>query len=150
MSANSPIPEGAPTRAQPEAFRARSLSASLTVKDLEKSLTWYHEVVGFSVGERYERDGKLMAVALQAGGVRVLLNQDDGAKGWDRVKGEGFSLLFTTVQEVDQIARRIKEQGGTLDSEPADMPWGVRMFRLRDLDGFKLAISSEQSTKGGQ
>ncbi len=120
------------------------------MKDLEKSLTWYHEVVGFSVGERYERDGKLMAVALQAGGVRVLLNQDDGAKGWDRVKGEGFSLLFTTVQEVDQIARRIKEQGGTLDSEPADMPWGVRMFRLRDLDGFKLAISSEQSTKGGQ
>ena len=146
MSANSPIPEGARTRAQPEAFRARSLSASLTVKDLEKSLAWYSDVVGFTVGERYEREGKLVAVALQAGDVRLLLNQDDGAKGWDRVKGEGSSLLFTTAQEVDQIARSVKERGGTLDSEPADMPWGVRMFRLTDLDGFKLAISSDRST----
>jgi hypothetical protein len=30
--------------------------------------------------------------------VRILLNQDDGAKGFDRVKGEGFSLMFTTAQ----------------------------------------------------
>jgi uncharacterized glyoxalase superfamily protein PhnB len=81
-------------------------------------------------------------VALKAGDVQISINQDDGAKGWDRVKGEGFSLRITTDQSVDEIAKRIKELGGTLDSEPADMPWGVRMFRLRDPDGFKLAISS--------
>lgn len=142
MSTPSPVPAGATERAEPETFRARALSASLTVKDLEKSLVWYRDVVGFTVDRKHEREGKLASVSLIAGDVRILLNQDNGAKGWDRVKGEGFSLQFTTVQSVDHVARRIKDLGGTLDSEPADMPWGVRSFRLRDPDGFKLSISS--------
>lgn len=125
-----------------EPFEARSLGASLTVKDLQKSLSWYQDVMGFAVDKKYEREGKLMAVVVKAGDVRLLLGQDDGAKGWDRIKGEGFSLLFTTDQNVDEIAGRIKERGGTLQSEPADMPWGARAFRLEDPDGYRFSISS--------
>jgi uncharacterized glyoxalase superfamily protein PhnB len=143
MTTNSPAPSGATKSAEPQSFRARTLSASLTVKDLQKSLAWYHDVVGFTVDQKYEREGKLRAVALKAGDVRIVIGQDDGAKGWDRVKGEGFSLQITTDQNVDEIAKRIKELGGTLESEPADMPWGARVFRLRDPDGFRLAISSD-------
>jgi uncharacterized glyoxalase superfamily protein PhnB len=131
-------------RVEPQTLRARSLGNSLTVKDIEKSLHWYTQIVGFVVDNRYEREGKLVAVAVKAGDVRILLNQDDGKRGWDRVKGEGFSLMLTTAQNIDQIAQRIRDMGGTLDTEPADMPWGVRMFRLRDPDGFKIAISSER------
>jgi uncharacterized glyoxalase superfamily protein PhnB len=141
MSTNSSIPDGT-TKPGPEPFLARTLSASLTVRDLEKSLAWYQDVVGFTVDRKYEREGKLTAVALKAGDVLLLIGQDDGAKGWDRVKGEGFSLLITTDQNVDEIANRIKELGGTLESEPSDMPWGPRVFRLQDPDGFKFAISS--------
>ena len=131
-------------RVQPESFRARELTASLTVKDLEKSVAWYRGLVGFIVDREYERGGKVRSVALKAGAVRILLNQDDGAKGLDRAKGEGFSLQFITAQSVDEIAKRIKDLGGTLDSEPTDMPWGARVFRVRDPDGFKFAISSER------
>lgn len=142
MSTDSAVPDGATSRAKPESFRARTLSASLTVKDLQKSLAWYQDVMGFTVDRRYEREGKLRAVALKAGSTRILIGQDDGARGWDRIKGEGFSLQMTTDQNIDEIANRIKELGGTLESEPADMPWGVRIFRLQDPDGFKFAISS--------
>ena len=141
MSTNSTPPADRATRAQPESFRARALSNSLTVKDLEQSVAWYRDVLGFTVDQRYEREGTLRAVALKAGAIRILLNQDDGAKGWDRTKGEGFSVQFTTAQSVDDIANRIKSKGGTLLTEPADMPWGVRMFRLVDPDGYKIAIS---------
>src|SRR2546422_8552908 len=109
----------------------RSLQASLTVKDLQKSLTWYVDLVGFTMDRRIERDGTLRGVALSAGDVRIILNQDDGAKGWDRTKGEGFSLQITTAQSVDEIARRIKDAGGSLEMEPKDMPWGARVFRDR-------------------
>ena len=146
MSTNSPVSTGSTNSAERQSFRARALSASLTVKDLQKSLAWYQDVVGFTVDQKHEREGKLMAVSLKAGDVRLLIGQDDGAKGWDRVKGEGFSLQITTDQNVDEIANRIKELGGTLDSEPADMPWGARVFRFRDPDGFKLTISSERRT----
>jgi lactoylglutathione lyase len=131
-------------RAEPETFRGRSLSVSLTVKDLGVSLTWYRDVVGFVVEREYERDGKRMAVALKTGDLRILLNQDDGAKGWDREKGAGISLHFTTAQDVDAVAQRIKDRGGRLASEPADTPWGVRAFRVVDPDGFKLSIASER------
>ncbi len=144
MTPDASTPSGGTSRAQPESLRGRSLQASLTVNDLAKSLAWYHEVVGFVIGDKYEWDGEVKSVSLMAGSVRILLNQDDGAKGWDRVKGEGFSLQITTAQDVDEIARRIEELGGTLESEPADMPWGARLFRVKDPDGFTLVISSER------
>jgi uncharacterized glyoxalase superfamily protein PhnB len=138
----TPAPAGATKRAQPESLRGRALMASLTAKDLDASLAWYTNVLGFTIDQKYERDGKVFGVALKAGAVRILLNQDDGAKGWDRVKGEGFALQITTVQNIDEVAKRIKDNGGTLESEPADMPWGARVFRVRDPDGFKLSIST--------
>jgi uncharacterized glyoxalase superfamily protein PhnB len=132
---------GSPTEQQ-EPFAGRELSASLTVNDLETSLAWYRDVLGFAVDQKHEREGKVMAVSFRAGSVRLLIGRDDGKKGLDRVKGEGLSLMITTSQNVDDLARRIKAAGGTLDSEPTDMPWGARVFRLRDPDGFRLAISS--------
>jgi uncharacterized glyoxalase superfamily protein PhnB len=142
MNADSPIASRSERRAQPESFRARALTASLTVKDLERSLAWYRDVVGFTVRQRHERDGKLIAVSLKAGSVELLIGRDDGAKGWDRVKGEGMSLQLTTSQNIDELAARIKAHGGTLVTEPADMPWGVRVFRAADPDGFKFVFSS--------
>jgi uncharacterized glyoxalase superfamily protein PhnB len=130
------------SKSHPDAIVASALAVSLTVKDLQKSLHWYRDVVGFSEVRRIEREGKLHGVSLQAGDARIAINQDDGAKGWTRVKGEGFSFNLTTSQSIDAVAKGIKERGGVLDSEPADMPWGVRMFRLRDLDGYKFAIAS--------
>lgn len=130
-------------------FQAQTLSASLTVGDLASSLAWYRDVIGFEVDQRHERDGELRAVSLRAGAVRILIGQDDGAKGWDRTKGEGFSLHFTTSQDVDALAHRILEHGGALESEPMDMPWGARVFRVLDPDGFRLAISSVPEPPSG-
>lgn len=129
-------------RAEPQSFRGRALSVSLTVKDVEKSVAWYQHVVGFTVDEKHERNGNVVAVSLKAGDVSILVGQDDGAKGWDRVKGEGFSFRITTEQDVDAMAARITERGGTLDAPPSDTPWGARVFRLRDPDGFKIVIST--------
>ncbi len=142
MSTSSPIPDNASKRSKFESLHASMFSVSLTVKDLTKSLAWYSDVLGFTIDRKIEREGKLRSVALKAGDVRLSINQDDGAKGWSRIKGEGFSLQITTDQNIDKIATRIKELGGTLESEPTDMPWGSRSFRLKDPDGFKLTISS--------
>jgi catechol 2,3-dioxygenase-like lactoylglutathione lyase family enzyme len=125
-----------------EPLNGVSLEAALTVASLERSTAWYVDVLGFSIDRRHERGGRLVAVSLQAGAVRLLLTQDDGAKGTGRVKGEGFSLQITTRQSADDIAARIKAQGGVLDTETVTAPWGVRIFRVRDPDGFRITISS--------
>ena len=126
---------------QPEALVAQRLEAALTVSDLAASVAWYRDVLGFAIDREHQRDGKLLAVSLRAGAVRILLGQDDGAKGADRSKGAGFSLQLTTSQSIDEIAARVRASGGTLESEPFDA-YGVRAFRLRDPDGFRFTISS--------
>jgi len=126
-------------------MNANALSVSLTVKDVRASLAWYRDVLGFAIAQEYERGGALRAVSLSAGVARLLLSQDDGAKGSDRAKGEGISFMLTTAESIDAIATRAKAAGAVLDSEPADA-FGRRAFRLRDPDGFRIAISSEQHT----
>jgi uncharacterized glyoxalase superfamily protein PhnB len=135
------IPSSPGQRADPETFRARAITASLAVKDLEKSLAWYRDRVGFFVEDKIQRGGTLSAVSLKAGDVRLLITQDDGGTGWDRVKGAGFTLHFTTAQDIDALAESIKQRGGRLDAAPENVS-GTRTIRLRDPDGFKLVISS--------
>ncbi len=121
-------------------FIAESLQASLTVADVRRSRDWYRDVLGFTIDREHERDGRLFAVSLSAGTVRILVTQDDGAKG-ERAKGQGFSLQFTTPQNIDAVADHAKRAGATFDTEPMDA-FGARVFRLRDPDGFRLVISS--------
>ena len=125
------------------ALHATALGASLTVRDLRESVAWYRDVVGFATDREHEREGALVAVSLRAGDVRILLTQDDGARGSDREKGEGISLQLTTDRDaIDEVAGRIKGAGGVLETEPTDTPWGARVVRFRDPDGFKLVVSS--------
>ena len=126
------------------AINATTLGCSITCKDVAASIRWYTEVLGFAVGQSFERDGKVAGAFIQAGDIRIVLNQDDGQLGWDRIKGQGFYLQINVAAaaDVDSAAARIKAAGGTLLSEPEDRPWGERMFQFRDLDGFKLGVST--------
>lgn len=139
----SETPEGAEQRSEPEGFRGRELSVSLTVNDIGESLAWYRDVVGFHVDHTREREGELRVAVLLAGNVRIVLTQDDGSKGWDRPKGEGLSLRITTAQDLDELAALIRERGGVLDSGPTETHAGTRLFRITDPDGFTYRIASE-------
>jgi uncharacterized glyoxalase superfamily protein PhnB len=125
-------------------LNATTLGCSITCKDLEASIRWYTEALGFAVDRKFEREGKVVGASISAGDIRIVLNQDDGQLGWDRIKGQGCYLQINVASpaDVDSAAARIKGAGGTLLSEPADRPWGARMFQFKDLDGFKLGVST--------
>ncbi|HUL79702.1 MAG TPA: VOC family protein [Vicinamibacteria bacterium] len=129
-------------RRQPEALRLRSAGPSFTVNDLQKSLAFYRDVLGFTEGERWEEDGVLRGVEVVAGRVSFWLGQDDWKKGRDRVKGQGFRMYCGTAQDIDALARRVRERGGALAEGPRDVPWGGREFAVVDPDGFMMTIAS--------
>jgi uncharacterized glyoxalase superfamily protein PhnB len=125
-------------------LNATTLGCSLTCKDVEASIRWYHEALGFAIAHRFESDGKVAGAVITAGDIRIVLNQDDGKLGWDRIKGQGLYIQINVAApaDVDAAAERIRAAGGTLLNEPEDRPWGARMFQFRDLDGFKLGVST--------
>jgi uncharacterized glyoxalase superfamily protein PhnB len=129
-------------RRLPETLRLRSAGPSFTVNDVEKSLVFYRDVLGFTEKERMEADGTLQGVELVAGRVSLWLGQDDWKKGRERAKGEGFRVYCDTTQDIDTLARDIRERGGILVEEPTDRPWGSRDFAVVDPDGFKITIAS--------
>ena len=132
-----------PVRKQPETLRLRDIAPGFTVNDLQKSIAFYVDALGFSVDERWETDGVLRGVMLRAGKSRIGLSQDDFAKGRDRAKGIGMSIWLTTVQDLQMLVTRIKKNGITLEQELEEMPWGGRAFGLVDPDGFRLTITNE-------
>lgn len=125
-------------------LNATTLGCSLTCKDVEASIRFYTEAMGFALGQTFERDGKIAGAFITAGDIRIVLNQDDGKLGWDRIKGQGFFLQISVAapSDVDAAAARVTASGVALLSEPADRPWGVRMFLFKDLDGFKVGVST--------
>ncbi len=131
-----------PVRTKPETLRLRTVSPTLTVNDINVSLKWYRDVMGFVVVDKWTHEERIAGATLRAGAIDFVLVQDDFAKGRDRPKGEGFRLYCQTHQDLDQLAADIKVRGGTLVREPTDQPWGVREFAVSDPDGFKISIAS--------
>jgi len=126
------------------ALNATNLGCSITCKDLNASLDFYRDAIGFTVARSFEHEGRVVAAVVTSGNIGIVLNQDDGKLGWDRIKGQGCYLQINVASatDVDNAAERIKAAGGTLIDEPADRPWGARMFQFKDLDGFKLGVST--------
>ncbi len=127
--------------ATPSALQAKTLSTSLTVNDVQASIRFF-EGLGFTIDEKWEEGGKLLGVMMKAGEASIGLSQDDWKKGRDRQKGVGMRLFISTTQNIDDLAKRAKENGVTIDVEPHDTEWKSRAFEVTEPSGFKITISS--------
>jgi catechol 2,3-dioxygenase-like lactoylglutathione lyase family enzyme len=133
-------------RQEPESLRLRSISPTFTVNDLQRSLAWYRDGLGFFVADRWEEGGKLQGVMLKAGACQLGLSQDDFSQGRNRTKGVGFRIWCDTAQDVDALAARLRSFGGTIAEEPGTR-WDTYSFTAQDPDGFKITITQ---AKGGE
>ena len=104
-----------------ETLRLRATNPIFTVTDLERSIRFYSDVLGFVVSDRYHgSDGALQGVMLKAGVCELGLSQDDWAKGRDRQRGVAVRIWCTTAQDIDALAQRIKARNYPLTQEPRD------------------------------
>ena len=122
------------------ALNADSLSPALTVNDLQRSIKFYTDGLGFEIVHRHEVDGTLRYVAMQAGQAKLGIGQDDFAKGRDRSKGIGMRIWISTKDDLNVLAARIKAAGFAVDEGPAATPWGSTSFSVTDPDGFSVSV----------
>jgi catechol 2,3-dioxygenase-like lactoylglutathione lyase family enzyme len=131
-------------RQQPETLRLRSIAPTFTVNDLEQTLSWYRDGLGFFVSERWDEGGRLAGVMLKAGACHVGLSQDDFSKGRDRPKGVGFRIWCETFQEIDSLAARLRAFGGIILEEPGNR-WDTYCFTAQDPDGFRITFAQAKA-----
>jgi len=123
-------------------LNAQEFSVGITCSDIQKSIRFYTEGLGFEIVHKMEEGGKIQFVAMRAGAGNIGLGQDDFAKGKNRAKGIGLRIWISTTQDITELAGRAKAAGLTLDGGPEPLPWGPMAFQLTDPDGFKLTVSS--------
>ena len=129
----------------PKTLQATGVMPSLTVDDLQKSLTFF-EALGFEIEDRWEQDGRLTGAMIKAGNAHLGLNQDDWKKGRDRTKGMGVRLYIEADDNIDEVAARAKTAGVAMVREPHDTEWGNRAFEVTEPSGFLLTIASRSAT----
>lgn len=128
------------------ALNCQDSMLSLTCSDIQKSIKFYTEGLGFEIVHKTESEGKIQFVILKAGGAQLALGQDDFGKGKDRSKGIGLRLWLNTTQDITALAGRATAAGLKLDEGPKALPWGPMAFAVTDPDGFKLTVSNQTAS----
>ncbi len=104
----------------------------LTVSSLSRSLAFYRDVLGGVVEYSFPEDEPAF-VTLRLGDAQLGLGAGAAAPT------PGFALCVY-VPDVDSAAAAMVDAGGSLVEEPSDQPYGERMARVADPDGYGLVV----------
>jgi catechol 2,3-dioxygenase-like lactoylglutathione lyase family enzyme len=105
------------------------------VRDLEASLDFYKEKLGFSVAWRWGEPASRAGVAL--GDIEIQL--DAAGAG----APPGPSVVYCHMIGVEAYYDACKKLGVTFSLPLGDRPWGMRDFRVIDLDGNRIGFGEE-------
>lgn len=108
------------------------------VKDVERGLGFYRDLLGFKLIEDFRYEGKATYARLRApsGDGTIALHQ----AGPDAsIASEGVRLYFE-VRELDGFCHKLQKKGFYLTQLPRMMPWGWRHAYLSDPDGHEISL----------
>ena len=125
----------------------RYLHTMIRVADLERSLRFYTEGLGFHLIRKSEYpDGKFTLAFLRAGGdsdspnaPMIELTHNWGVSSYSR--GDAYGHVAYQVASIDAIQTRLKEKGYDLSWGPGGTPDGRRkMAFVDDPDGYEIEL----------
>jgi uncharacterized glyoxalase superfamily protein PhnB len=115
----------------------------LNVEDAERSIAFYTRHLGFQVAQRYTADGATAWAMLQHGAVKLMINRSDQADSAGRRQraGYGDAVLYLYVASARECHAALQAAGIAV-CEVTLEPYGMEECRLRDPDGYEIAIVS--------
>jgi catechol 2,3-dioxygenase-like lactoylglutathione lyase family enzyme len=111
----------------------------LEVNNLEESLAFYHERLGFEI-ESHNAQSEPPKATLCAGSLRITLVQQLETM---LKRGRGVHFVLG-VSNVDEFYQKLKATEVAL-TEPRDEGWGGRFVSLQDPDGYRLFFVTWQA-----
>ena len=109
--------------------------ASLQVNDLEASKAFYTEKLGFEIDNANPQACVFTYNKGQASfAIRTPLEPIE-----DRELGIGVALWFAVNENVDELKKKLIDNGVSTTSPVIETPFG-RAFHVKDLDGYKLTF----------
>lgn len=117
-------------------MKAHAAATVLMVTDLERSLRFYMDALGFEQEFRFG-----IYVGLKYGPVQIHLTQSGNPDA--QPVGAGSVYLF--CDEVDTYYRALTAKGIQAEAPPRDYDYGMRDFCVLDPDGNRVGFGTENS-----
>jgi catechol 2,3-dioxygenase-like lactoylglutathione lyase family enzyme len=112
--------------------------AMIYVKDVERGMRFYRDLMGFKLIEDFRYDGTPVYARLRApGGDGTIALHQAGAGA--SLASEGVRLYFE-VRDLDDFCRKLLQKGFYITQMPRMMPWGWRHAYLNDPDGHEISL----------
>jgi uncharacterized glyoxalase superfamily protein PhnB len=117
------------------------ISPIVSVKDIDRSVTFYTEKLGFKHDfSMPDQDGINTFAFVSLGPVTFIgLSRDEQMA--HRGEGVEFMIYLPEGQDIDQVYNEIRSRGTKLETEIKTQYWGDRTFSLRDPDGYMLTFA---------
>ncbi len=121
---------------KPVASRFREPFPILQVADLQRSLGFYRDLLGFELIYSFPSDDEPGFVSLALDGGKLALGQAGGTIE------TATASLWLYADDVDAAVSDLREAGVRVVAEPADQPWGERVASVSDPDGYTVHLGA--------
>ena len=112
--------------------------AMIYVKDVNRALGFYRDLLGFKLIEDFRYDGVPVYARLCAPGGDGTIALHQAGPGGSLVS-EGVRLYFE-VRDLDDFCRKLLSKGFYITQMPRMMEWGWRHAYLNDPDGHEISL----------
>lgn len=121
-----------------------SLTPNLVVADVERSVAFYRDLLGFEVETMVPDEAPYVFAILRSGAVRLFLNAPEPAVAeYPRFKGQPIGGTLTLFMEVEGIQRSYDAlRGQVAVVMPLETKWyGMTEFAFTDPDGYIVTFA---------
>jgi PhnB protein len=114
----------------------------LIYDDVGAAIAWLTDVFGFSertAARHTGPDGTIGRTQMEIADSLITVGQPSIHA--DSPSGGVSSMLYVYVDDVDGHYRRTRAAGATIVTEPADRPWGDRVYQVTDPEGHQWSFA---------
>ena len=123
-----------------------TLWPTLTVADVDVSLAFYSEKLGFKSDLKLQDDdGKMFLGSVEVGDTVIMFEspdpEDPPDSGRGARSGVRLTICFPESHDIDAVYTELRRKDISIACEIGDRFWGNRDFTVRDPDGYHLIIA---------
>jgi uncharacterized glyoxalase superfamily protein PhnB len=118
----------------------RQLKPLLAVADIQRSVEFYRDRLGFTLTGEAENEGKMFWCSMERGGSAIMLQQAEDEDGPAEGRGRGISFYFI-CDDADAIYAELTSRGLHL-SPPSIAYYGMKQVVVPEPDGYYICFES--------
>lgn len=129
----------------------RILHTMLRVRDLDKALHFYTDVLGMKLIRKHDYESGRFTLAFVGYGEEKDNTVLELTHNWDTDDyeiGDAFGHIAIAVDDVYEACEKIRQAGGTVTREPGPMKHGTTVLAfVEDPDGYKIELLEDRHNK---